>query len=150
MMIQPNDSTLNKELRRDEGVRATPYMDTVGVRTVGVGHNMPAQPLPSSWRFPLTDAQIDLLLAQDLEAVFSGLNKRLPWWTALTPGRQRCLANMAFNLGIDGLMTFTNTLRAVKEGRYADAAAGMRASKWAKQVGKRSERMCDLMLGNVP
>lgn len=148
-MIKPDDPTLNKELRRDEGVERMPYIDTVGVATVGVGHNMEAKPLPASWKFPLSDSQVDALLSQDLESVFAGLNKRLPWWTTLTPGRQRCLANMAFNLGIDGLLTFTNTLRAVKEGRYADAATGMRASKWAKQVGKRSDRMCDLMLGNV-
>lgn len=148
-MINPDDSTLNKELRRDEGVERMPYIDTVGVKTVGVGHNMKAKPLPTDWKFPLTDAQVDLLLSQDLADVFASLNKRLPWWATLTPGRQRCLANMAFNLGIDGLMTFTNTLRAIKEGRYSDAVAGMRASKWAKQVGKRSERMCDLMLGEV-
>lgn len=148
-MIKPDDPMLNKELRRDEGVERMPYIDTVGVQTIGIGHNMEAKPLPASWKFPLADSQIDALLSQDLEVVFSGLNKRLPWWVTLTPGRQRCLANMAFNLGIDGLMTFTNTLRAVKEGRYADAAAGMRASKWAKQVGKRSDRMCDLMLGKV-
>ena len=148
-MIQPNDPTLTKELRRDEGVERMPYVDTVGVQTVGVGHNMKARPLPASWTFPLSDMQTDTLLEFDLFDVFTGLNKRLPWWVTLTPGRQRCLVNMAFNLGIDGLLTFTNTLRAVNEGRYVDAAAGMRASKWAKQVGARSQRMCALMLGTV-
>jgi lysozyme len=52
---------------------------------------------------------------------------------------------MAFNLGIKKLMEFKNTLKAMSEGRYADAADGMRKSLWAKQVGKRAERLIHIM-----
>lgn len=43
---------------------------------------------------------------------------------------------MAFNM-LGGLLTFTNTLAAMKRGDYAAAADGMLASKWATQVGAR-------------
>lgn len=144
--MNTNDTLLIHELRRDEGVRYKPYFDTVGVETIGVGHNMKVKPLPKTWTIPLSDDEVDLLLSWDLVEVFDGLDKKLPWWRDLSYARQRVLANMAFNLGVDGLLTFKNTLAAVKSGRYQDAANGMLASKWATQVGDRAKRLAALMV----
>jgi lysozyme len=55
------------------------------------------------------------------------------------------LVNMGFNLGPEGLLGFRRTLRAVEEGRYADAAEGMLRSKWARQVGARAVRLAAMM-----
>jgi lysozyme len=52
---------------------------------------------------------------------------------------------MAFNLGVPGLLKFKNTLRAVREGRFEDAAKGMLASKWARQVKGRAVRLAQVM-----
>lgn len=144
--MNTTDELLIQELRRDEGVRYTPYKDTVGIWTVGVGHNMEAKPLPAGWTFPLTDAQVDQLLAEDLEEVFTGLDKNIPWWRDLSYGRQRVLANMAFNLGIKGLMGFKNTLAHIKAANYQSAADNMLLSKWASQVGARAKRLYALMV----
>lgn len=141
-----NDPILNKELRRDEGVKYSPYRDSVGILTVGVGHNIEAKPLPADWTFPLTDAQVDQLLSQDLEEVFVGLDKNVPWWRSLSYERQRVLVNMAFNLGIKGLMGFKNTLASIKSGLYQSAAEGMLASKWASQVSARAKRLAAMMV----
>jgi lysozyme len=128
------------ELRRDEGVRYAPYDDTMGIQTVGVGHNM---------KCPLTDAQVDALLAADVDAVRKALDARLPWWSGLDDVRQRVLCNMAFNLGVAGLLGFKNTLAAVQAGRYADAAQGMATSAWARQVGARAARLVQAMRTGV-
>lgn len=145
-MNPSNEALLVQELRRDEGVRYTPYEDTEGIPTVGVGHNLRAAPLGAGWSYPLTDAQVDVLLDQDLLNVFHDLDRSLSWWAQLCDVRQRVLANMCFNMGINGLMTFRNTLSAMREGRYADAAAGMLQSKWATQVGARAKRLADMMV----
>jgi lysozyme len=131
-------AALIAELIRDEGLRLKPYVDTVGKTTIGVGRN-------------LTDVGIsrdeaEALLEHDIIRTLSGLNGALPWWTDLDPVRQRVLINMAFNLGIKGLLTFQNTLRAVREGRWQDAHDGMLASKWARQVGDRAKRLAEMML----
>ena len=144
--MKPDDKELIRELRRDEGVEYSPYLDTVGVKTVGVGHNMQAHPLPSDWTFPLTDAQVDQLLAQDVQDVFNDLDRVFPWWRNMSYVRQRVIANMTFNLGIPRLAGFKNTLAAMEQGRYTSAAAGMMASLWAKQVGKRAERLAEMMV----
>ena len=144
--MKTDDALLIKQLRIDEGVEYRPYLDTVGILTVGVGHNLKAKPLPDGWTYPLTDEQVDDLLADDLEAVFDGLDNERPWWRKLDDDRQRVLANMAFNLGINGLLGFKNTLAAVSQGRYSAAGAGMAASKWATQVGDRADRLVETMV----
>lgn len=144
-MMQPNDQQLNKELRYDEGIKYSPYFDIVGVSTVGVGHNLKAKPISEDWHYPLQDWQVDQLLADDLQVVFDGLDKHLSWWRTLSYARQRVLANMAFQLGIDGLLAFVNTLKLIKDGKYNDAATGMKASKWYKQTPNRVDRLIKLM-----
>lgn len=144
--METNDKTLIAELRRDEGVEYSPYTDTVGIETVGVGHNLRVKPLADGWSYPLTDLQVDVLLASDLNEVFKSLDKHMPWWRKLSYPRQRVIANMAFNLGVSGLSGFKNTLRFIQTGEYNKAADGMLLSRWAKQVGKRANRLADMMV----
>jgi lysozyme len=59
--------------------------------------------------------------------------------------RQRVLIDMAFNMGTTGLLGFTGTLARVEQRDYAGAAAGMLASRWASQVGKRATALADMM-----
>ena len=144
-MTSVNDPVLISELRRDEGVEREVYKDSVGIDTIGVGHNLYAKPLPESWSPPLTDLQIDQLLSEDLVEVFEGLDKHMPDWKELSEPRQRVLVNMAFNMGIEGLMTFKNTLKAIEESNYSYASALMMQSKWARQVGARASRLSSMM-----
>lgn len=144
-MNDDNLELLIAELRRDEGVESSPYKDTKGILTVGVGHNMQASPLPDGWTFPLDDGQIDALLTSDLLGVFDELNRNLPWWSDLNDVRQRVLANMAFNLGITKLLGFKNTLVAMRQGRWDAAAQGMLNSAWASQVKGRAVRLASMM-----
>ena len=144
-MNSQNLATLIAELRRDEGVRYSPYKDTAGVDTVGCGHNLDCKPLPAGWKYPLNDVQVNSLLDDDLEDVFHDLDRALPWWTDLSDVRQRVLANMAFNLGITKLLGFRNTLVYMRQGKYSQAADGMLSSAWASQVKGRAQRLAAMM-----
>lgn len=144
-MSPENESLLVDELRFDEGVRYVPYRDTKGIPTVGVGHNLQASPLPAGWSYPLTDVQVDTLLQSDLQNVYMDLNRSLPWWTDLNDVRQRVICNMTFNLGLNKLVGFKNTLAAMRQGRWDDAAQGMLNSAWASQVGARAKRLSKMM-----
>ena len=129
---------LINELRRDEGVRPSMYAD-----------NCKASPLPDGWKCPLTDQQINTLLAADIDLVCKDLDRIMPWWRGLDEVRQRVLANMAFNMGAQGLAGFKNTLQAVRAGQYSKAASGMLASKWASQVKGRAQRLATAMQTGV-
>jgi lysozyme len=144
-MTPENEAKLIAELRRDEGVRYTPYRDALDIPTTGVGHNLQAAPLPAGWSYPLSDEQVNTLLHGDLKNVYSDLNRNLPWWTDLNDVRQRVICNMCFNLGMSKLSGFKNTLVAMRQGKYDDAADGMMNSAWAKQVGARAQRLAQMM-----
>jgi lysozyme len=130
-------SKLVEQLIDHEGERLFPYSDTVGKLTIGVGRN-------------LTDVGISkeesrLLLYNDIEKVVDGLDAALPWWDSLSEARQRVLADMAFNLGLKGLLGFKNTLALIQAGDYDEAADNMLLSKWATQVGRRAQTLAGLM-----
>lgn len=128
---------LKIELTRDEGLRLKPYRDTVGKLTIGIGRNLDDVGISQDEAMHLLD--------NDIARTTAALDKAIPWWRSLNDVRQRVVVNMAFNLGVAGLLGFKNTLAAMKAGRYADAAWGMLASKWATQVGERAKRLAAMM-----
>jgi lysozyme len=132
---------LSAELTRDEGVVPYAYTDSLGYLTIGVGRLIDKR---RGGR--LRADEIALMLKNDIDEKALELDAKLGWWRKLDPVRQRVLANMAFNLGTDGLLKFKNTLAAVQAGRWSDAADGMLQSLWAKQVGQRARRLAEMML----
>lgn len=125
------------ELQRDEGLRLTPYLDTVGKWTIGYGRNLSD--------VGISKDEAVTLLEHDLDAALTDLAESFPWFVQLNPVRQRALVNMRFNLGPTGFRKFTGTLAAIEAGNFLAAAEGMRLSKWARQVGQRAERLAMMM-----
>ena len=130
-------SDLREDLKRDEGVRNYPYTDTEGILTIGVGRNLEDR--------GLSDDEIDVLLTNDLKWVIHDLDRNLPWWRDMPSGKQRALANMAFNLGYPRLSGFRKMLAALEAGDWNGAAAEALDSRWARQVGDRAHRIATLM-----
>ena len=130
---------LAAELEEDEGLRLKPYRDSVGKTTIGVGRNLDDVGISSG--------EARMLLLTDMTRVCGDLDGALPWWRGLNDDRQRVLANMAFNMGIQGLLGFRWTLSLIQQGRYEDAAHAMLMSKWAGQVGDRAQRLAARMRG---
>ena len=132
-----NRDQLKKDLIRDEALRLKPYQCSAGKLTIGVGRNIEDN--------GITHDEAMYLLDNDITNVEADLDSKLPWWRSMDEERQSVIANMCFNLGIQRLLGFTNTLKAMSEGRYQDAAKGMKDSLWAKQVGPRAERLIKIM-----
>jgi len=120
------------QLRRDEGVRLSPYEDTVGKLTIGVGRNLTD--------VGISEEEADYLLANDIKRAHDGLSS-YPWYTALDPIRQAAITNMAFNLGLHGLLGFPHFLSAVAKQDWITAASELANSVWARQVGDRATRI---------
>jgi len=128
---------LAEQLKKHEGLRLKPYTDTVGKLTLGIGRNLEDK--------GITEQEALFMLNNDVNYFYTNLKKILPWIARLDDARQNVLVNMAFNLGVAGLMSFKNTLRLIESGHYIAAASAMLDSKWAKQVGYRAEELAEQM-----
>ena len=132
---------LLKRLKIDEGERLKPYMDSVGKMSIGVGRNLTDRGIRRD--------EMELMFANDVKEAKAELLKSYYWAGFLDEPRQEVLINMSFNMGLPTLSKFTRTLQAIKNGRYSDAADEMLDSKWARQVGKRAERLSKQMRTGV-
>jgi lysozyme len=96
----------------------------------------------------LSDDEIDYLLNNDINKRKNALIKALPWMSSLSEARQGVLINMSFQMGVDGLLKFTNTLAYIKAGKYLEASKGMLNSLWARQTPARALRLSKQMETN--
>ena len=135
------------QLKRHEGERLTAYLDTVGVLTVGVGHNCKSSPVPGIEKpgDRITQEISDRLFLEDVQKHERQILKSLPWISGLVAPRQAVLFNMAFNLGVSGLLGFKNTLSLIEQGKYLAASDAMLKSKWATQVKGRASELAEQM-----
>lgn len=93
------------------------------------------------------DSRIDRLKAERLlEQKIVDMDEALShalatWYNSTSFVTRTVLINMAFNMGLRGLLTFRNTLRYIKEQKWTQAGANMRKSLWYRQVGRRAEEL---------
>ncbi|QGJ84338.1 lysozyme [Pseudoalteromonas phage XCL1123] len=132
-----NKTKLAEQLKKHEGLRLKPYTDTVGKLTLGIGRNLEDK--------GITEQEALFMLNSDVDYFYDKLRSRINWFWAINDARQNALVNMAFNLGIGGLLTFKKTLALIGEAKYELAAKEMLNSKWAKQVGYRAEELAEQM-----
>ena len=135
---------LKKQLIRDEGVVEHAYQDHLGFWTIGVGRLVDKRKGGK-----LRPNEIEFLLENDIADRVSELSKHLPWFTKLDGARQGVLLNMSFQLGVNGLLGFKNTLKMIEIGQYVDAANGMLQSLWARQTPERAKRLSEQMRTGV-
>ena len=131
---------IQRLLRRDEGFRRAAYYDHLGFLTIGIGRLIDARRGGG-----ITEEEALYLLDNDIRSRLSALDAEIPWWKNLDEVRRAVLLSMSFQLGVDGLLSFRATLRAVREKRYGDAADLMLLSKWAQQTPLRAHRLSDAM-----
>lgn len=150
-----NREQLKKELTDDEGRMLRSYRDHLGYWTIGVGHLLDpargANPAPFGADLrngrAITPEQCNQLLDLDIDAKTAELDRRAPWWRRLSDNRQRVVLNMAFQLGVSGLLNFRKAVAAMQVGDYKEAAAQMRDSKWAQlDTPNRARRLIDRMV----
>lgn len=139
-MTQVDLTKLKEDLIRDEGLVLHAYKDTKGYLTIGVGRL-----IDKARNGGISKKEALFLLDNDILGTITELDKKLPWFKGLSEVRQRALVNMAFNLGINGLMNFKKMLRAMEIGHFDRAALEARDSKWYFQVGDRAKRIVKMI-----
>ena len=135
-----NMDRLLQSVKKHEGYRNKVYLDTLGKRTVGVGHLC----VEDFWednkeyeeKFLLT------ILEHDLKTAIKASERLLKDCRILDSLAREIIIEMVFQLGETGVSKFKNMLKALKEGPdYQTAASEMLDSRWAKQTPNRAKAM---------
>lgn len=127
---------LEREIAIDEGFRGSPYLDSVGVLTVGYGRNLESN--------PLTADEARYLMLNDVIACIRDLESFEFWQQATTP-RRHALINMRYNLGAGGFREFRRMIAAANRGDWQAAADEAQDSKWFRQVKSRGPKIVNVL-----
>ncbi len=125
-----------KLIKEHEGLRLKPYECTAGKLSIGYGRNLDDN--------GISEVEANALLDNDLDSVCVRLESQ-DFWPSLCAARQAVLIDMCFNLGWPRLSGFRKMLGYVRLADYQAASREMLDSKWARQVGRRAEKLAKIM-----
>lgn len=134
------NENLIKQIISEEGEVLSAYQDHLGYWTIGVGRL-----IDKRMGGGITQEESRYLLANDIKKFTDSVAKALPFYNDLNDARKAVLINMAFQMGLNGLLQFKNTLQLMKLGNYDEASKGMLNSLWARQTPERAKRMAQQM-----
>ena len=140
-----NLERLLESVKKHEGYRNKVYLDTLGKRTVGVGHLC----VEDFWE---DDKEYDekflmTILEHDLQTAIKSAKQLIEDFGCddLDEQAEEILIEMVFQLGKTGVSKFRNMWKALAEKNYIGASYEMLDSRWAKQTPNRAKAMADLM-----
>ena len=149
-----NIEVCKEQIKRHEGEVLEIYLDSLGLKTLGVGHLLQPKEPEYEWEVGTSVSQevVDMYFRDDF-------NKHLAEtihvfgdeeaFYLLPENIQHVLVNMCFNLGASRLSKFKNMLAACRSYDWSEMARQMEDSKWFKQVGRRSKELQEMVLGEV-
>ena len=140
-----NLERLMESVKQHEGYRNKVYLDTLGKRTVGVGHLC-----TEDWWEDNKEYEEEFLmkiLEEDLQEAIEGASTLMLQHDCsdIDEKAHEILIEMVFQLGMTGVSKFKNMWKALSEHNYTGASYEMLDSKWAKQTPNRAKSMAELM-----
>ena len=136
---------LLKSVKQHEGYRNKVYLDSLGKRTVGVGHLC----VEDFWEDDKEYEEKFLLtiLEHDLKSAIKSAESLLKDCPDLKDLAKETIVEMIFQLGKTGVSKFRNMWKALQQNppQYGVAASEMLDSRWAKQTPNRAKEMSDHM-----
>tara|TARA_R100000234_G_C4829398_1_gene106277 strand:- start:49 stop:501 length:453 start_codon:yes stop_codon:yes gene_type:complete len=146
-----NIELCKQEIKRHEGEVLKIYIDSLGYKTLGVGHLCQPNDPEYNWEVgtPVTQEVVDMYYEDDFlkhykEAIYVFGSEED--FEKLPEIIQRVLVNMCFNLGGSRLSKFRNMLKACREHNWNEMARQMQDSRWYHQVGRRSKELQQAVL----
>ncbi|MDT8337580.1 MAG: glycoside hydrolase family protein [Sulfurimonas sp.] len=127
---------LIEEIMKNEGFVGTVYKDTLGFDTIGYGTKL-----------PLVKEEAALILEYRLKAKIKELETKEPFVNKLPLEKQEILAEMCYQMGVNGVLKFKKMWAALKEFDYEAASVQMLDSRWAEQTPNRAMKLSQMMRG---
>jgi len=135
---------LKKRIKKNEGFRKIPYLDSLGFLTVGYGHLIKKN---EKKRFQKNISKKDLNKIFDLDFLIA-LNNYNKEYKNKTHSKstKEFLIEMIFQLGIKKQKKFIKMNKNIKKNFFFMAALEMKKSLWYKQTPKRVEGLIKILL----
>lgn len=123
--------SLIEDIKQEEGFKGTVYKCTEGFDTIGFGT-----------RLPLSKEESELILEYRLKIMKSQLTGYL-YNLDIKQEAWDILFNMAYQLGVRGVLNFKKMIKALEKQDYKTAAKEGLDSLWHKQTPNRAKRLMD-------
>lgn len=142
--------TLKDRIITHEGIRYSPYTDSVGQKTIGIGHAIRGD---ENSMYPntceISEKEVLYLFDKDLERAIVGA-KDLIGTLVLPLEIQEVIVEMVFQLGKSGVRKFKFMWAALNKGFFLEAAHQMRKSRWHRQTPSRCNELASIVenIGN--
>ena len=124
-------------LKQQEGYRRKVYKCTEGFHTIAYGRNLDTN--------GIDEEEAEYLLRRDVVKCQNILVAKLDFWGGLNQPTRDALTNMAFQLGINGLLKFKNMLSRLDNGDYYGASREALNSRWARQTPNRAKHVAKMI-----
>lgn len=125
-----------EKIEFEEGFKSRMYKCPAGKWTIGSGINLEQTEIPEEvadlWLKFIVDGIEDQLYEHD-------------WYSGLNHARQVVIVDMAYQMGVRGLMGFRNMINSIIGGDYEGAAHHMLDSAYAMQTPARAHRNSKVM-----
>lgn len=147
-----NLAQLAADLTLEEGYRSLLYDDRTG-KTVTQGSTIVGQPtIAIGWNVAQRPCPPDLaqtILAYFINQTWTELIIAAPWVLNLPEPCQRAMCDLAYELGVHGILGFTQFIGFMKSGSFGEAADDLATTLWFKQVGTRGPKIQALIRTGV-
>lgn len=136
--------SLLENIKAHEGYRREIYKDSVGKPTVGYGFLVAALSpdelkLNGGKAEPMSKEVAEKILNLKVAKLQKRVLECLPWLSSKPQSIQDTVLEMAYQLGLAGLLGFRHTLGCIEAGNYAQAERNLRASLLYRQTPRRVE-----------
>ena len=136
-----NMDRLLASVKKHEGYRNKVYLDTLGKRTVGVGHLC----VEDFWEDDkeYEEKFLMTILEHDLQSAIKGAKELMSenGCNDIDEIAEELIIEMVFQLGKTGVSKFRNMWKHLYALEYSMAASEMLDSRWAKQTPNRAQAM---------
>lgn len=123
---------LIESIKNNEGFESKPYPDPLhGWVVPTFGHGLTY----------ITEAESETIVRNRVEKIREAIGRNKPIFKTLTESRQNVLIEMAYQMGITGLMRFRKMWAAIENKDFETAYAEALDSRWAKQTPARASRV---------
>ena len=125
------------QIKLHEGFRANPYPDPLhGWSVPTFGHGLTY----------ITEAESEFIVAQRIANIHRRLDRAIDFYGSAPEHIQHALVEMAYQMGVGGLLKFRNMLGALRAAKYREAYEHALCSRWARQTPNRAKTVAGKLL----